>query len=125
MAWIYLLLAGLFEVGFTTSLKLSQNFTLPLPSLSFLLCAGLSFWLLSKAFKTIPLGTAYAVWTGIGACGTALVGIVAFGEPATFARLAFLTLLIGSIIGLKLVSSEHASHRSLPATTTTTPTPTQ
>lgn len=104
MSWVYLLLAGLFEVGFTTFLKLSDSFSKLWPSLGFLACAIASFWLLTKATQTIPLGTAYAVWTGIGAFGTAVIGIWAFGDPATALRLVFLTLLIGSIIGLKLVS---------------------
>jgi quaternary ammonium compound-resistance protein SugE len=104
MAWGLLLLAGLFEVGFTTCLKLSESFTKPLPSMGFLFCAILSFWLLTKAAETIPLGTAYAVWTGIGAFGTAVIGIYFFDDPSTTLRLVFLVLLIGSIIGLKLVS---------------------
>jgi len=104
MAWGLLVLAGLFEVGFTTFLKLSESFTKPIPSMGFLVCAILSFWLLTKAAETIPLGTAYAVWTGIGAFGTAVIGICFFGDPATTLRLVFLVLLIGSIIGLKLVS---------------------
>jgi quaternary ammonium compound-resistance protein SugE len=104
MAWGLLVLAGLFEVGFTTCLKLSESFTKPLPSMGFLVCAILSFWLLTKAAETIPLGTAYAVWTGIGAFGTAVIGIYFFGDPSTTLRLVFLVLLIGSIIGLKLVS---------------------
>lgn len=104
MAWGLLVLAGLFEVGFTTCLKLSESFTKPIPSMGFLMCAILSFWLLTKAAETIPLGTAYAVWTGIGAFGTAVIGICFFGDPATTLRLVFLVLLIGSIIGLKLVS---------------------
>ena len=104
MPWLYLLLAGLFEIGFTTCLKLSEGFSRLWPSLGFLLCAVASFWLLTRAIQTIPLGTAYAVWTGIGAFGTALIGIFIFNEPATALRLAFLVLLVGSIIGLKLVS---------------------
>lgn len=104
MAWGLLVLAGLFEVGFTTCLKLSESFTKPIPSMGFLVCAILSFWLLTKAAETIPLGTAYAIWTGIGAFGTAVIGICFFGDPATTLRLVFLVLLIGSIIGLKLVS---------------------
>ena len=104
MPWLYLILAGLFEIGFTTCLKLSEGFSRLWPSLGFLCCATLSFWLLTRAIQTIPLGTAYAVWTGIGAFGTALIGILIFGEPATALRLVFLVLLIGSIIGLKLVS---------------------
>lgn len=104
MSWLYLIAAGLFEVGFTTCLKLSDSFSKFWPSLGFLICAVVSFWLLTKAAQTIPLGTAYAVWTGIGAFGTAIIGIFVFGDPATTLRLLFLVLLIGSIIGLKLVS---------------------
>ena len=104
MSWLLLIFAGLFEVGFTTCLKLSDSFSKPWPSLGFMLCAAISFWLLTKASQTIPLGTAYAVWSGIGALGTALVGIYAFGDPTSTWRLVFLTLLIGSIIGLKLAS---------------------
>ena len=74
MGWIFVLLAGLFEIGFTTSLKLSENFTHLWPSLAFVVFAALSFGLLTNAIRFIPLGTAYAVWTGIGAVGTALVG---------------------------------------------------
>ncbi|PKO24935.1 MAG: QacE family quaternary ammonium compound efflux SMR transporter [Betaproteobacteria bacterium HGW-Betaproteobacteria-8] len=104
MAWTLLVLAGLFEIGFTTFLKLSEGFSRFWPSAGFLVCAVISFWLLTKATAVIPMGTAYAVWTGIGAFGTALVGILWFGDPATTWRLVFLVLLIGSIIGLKLVS---------------------
>ncbi|HLT73583.1 MAG TPA: multidrug efflux SMR transporter [Ohtaekwangia sp.] len=104
MAWIYLILAGLFEVGFTTCLKLSENFTRPLWSLLFFVCISLSFFLLNKAAQEIPLGTAYGVWTGIGAVGTALVGIFFFNEPAFFWRVFFLLTLIASIVGLKVVS---------------------
>jgi quaternary ammonium compound-resistance protein SugE len=107
LAWVYLFVAGIFEVGFATSLKLSENFTVWPWIISFFICASISFGLLVVATKHIPLGTAYAVWTGIGAFGTALVGIVAFGDPATFGRIFFLLLLIGSVIGLKLVSPEH------------------
>lgn len=102
MGWFYLILAGLFEIGFTTSLKLSQNFTLAGPSFAFVACAILSFALLTRAVKTLPLGTAYAVWTGIGAVGTAVVGIVAFAEPATIARTVLLGLLVACLVGLKL-----------------------
>ena len=106
MAWTYLILAGLFEVGFTTSLKFSEGFTRLAPSLAFLVTSGLSFWLLTRALQTIPLGTAYAVWTGLGAVGTAIVGILLFKDPATFGRLFFLALIVASVIGLKLVSNE-------------------
>ena len=104
MAWIYLLAAGIFEIGFTTCLKLSDSFTKPLPAVGFILFAAISFWLLTIAMKSIPLGTAYAIWTGIGAAGTAVVGILCFRDPVSTGRIVFLTLLIASIIGLKLVS---------------------
>ena len=104
MHWIYLLVAGIFEIGFTTALKLSDNFTKGAPTIGFLVLGAISFYLLSLSMKHIPLGTAYAVWTGIGAFGTALVGIVFFGDPVFFWRVFFLLLLVVSIVGLKLVS---------------------
>src|SRR5690349_10820279 len=104
MSWIYLVIAGLFEIGFTTSLKLSKDFSVTKWTIAFYICIILSFHFLNEASKAIPLGTAYAVWTGIGAVGTALIGIFFFNEPAYFSRLLFLFLLIGSIIGLKIVS---------------------
>jgi quaternary ammonium compound-resistance protein SugE len=104
MAWIYLIIAGLFEVGFTTSLKLCENFTNRIWSLLFCVCITLSFLFLNKAIQTIPLGTGYAVWTGIGAIGTVAVGIIFFEEPSDFWRMFFIVLLIGSIAGLKAVS---------------------
>ncbi len=104
-SWLILVIAGLFEVGFTTCMKLSEGFTQLNYTLGFLLFAILSLFFLNKAIVQIPLGTAYAVWTGVGAFGTALVGIVYFREPLTFLRLFFLILLIGAILGLKLVSS--------------------
>ena len=104
MAWLILVLAGLFEVVFTTCLKMSDNFKHLWWSIGFFLSMTLSLWLLNKAIQTIPLGTGYAVWTGIGAAGTALIGILVFKEPAFFWRVFFIMLLIGSIVGLKLVS---------------------
>jgi quaternary ammonium compound-resistance protein SugE len=104
MGWIYLLFAGLCEVGFTTFLKLSDNFTKIWPSMTFLGLAVVSFFSLSLSLKHIPLGTAYAIWTGIGAFGTALMGMAYFGEPTDFWRIFFLAGLITSIIGLKIVS---------------------
>jgi quaternary ammonium compound-resistance protein SugE len=106
MAWVFLVIAGLFEVGFTTSLKLSDNFSNKGWAIAFAVSITLSFVFLNKAIQTIPMGMAYAVWTGIGAVGTAIVGIVLFREPAEFWRLFFIFLLIGSIIGLKLFSKE-------------------
>ncbi len=105
MGWIYLLLAGCFEIGFTTFLKLSQNFTVWRYSIAFALCAMTSFFLLNKAIShQVPLGTAYAIWTGIGAAGTVVVGILFFNEPSDYLRISFLVLLIASIIGLKFVA---------------------
>jgi quaternary ammonium compound-resistance protein SugE len=104
MAWIYLVLAGLFEVGFTSCLKLSENFTKSGWSTGFFISISLSFLLLNKAVQEIPLGTAYAVWTGIGAVGTVIVGIIFFNEPLYFWRIFFIATLIASIVGLKVVS---------------------
>jgi quaternary ammonium compound-resistance protein SugE len=106
MHWFYLLLAGLFECAFTTCLKLSDGLSKLGWSVAFVLLSIISFGLLTVAAQKISLGTAYAVWTGIGAFGTALIGIIWFKDPATFWRLFFLAALIGSIIGLKLVSPE-------------------
>ena len=104
MAWIYLLLAGGFEIGFTTCLKLSEGFSRLVPSVLFVFFAAISFLLLTKAMKAIPLGTTYAVWTGIGAFGTAIVGMLFFRDPVSFWRVFFLTALVACIVGLKLVS---------------------
>jgi len=101
MNWIFLIIAGLLEIGFTTSLKLSDNFSNLKWIAGFLFFAVLSFYFLNKATVTLPLGTAYAVWTGIGAVGTVIVGIVYFNEPATFWRIFFIVTLILSILGLK------------------------
>lgn len=105
MAWFYLIIAGVFEVGFTTSLKLSNNFENKGWALLFLISITLSFLFLNKAIQSIPIGTAYAVWTGIGAVGTVIVGIALFKEPADFWRMFFIFLLIGSILGLKFVTN--------------------
>jgi len=105
MAWTYLMLAGLFEVGFASTLKLTENFTRLWPTLIFSICILLSFLLLNRALRDIPIGTAYAVWTGVGAAGTALVGILIYKEPATALRLFFLATLIGSVIGLKFATT--------------------
>jgi quaternary ammonium compound-resistance protein SugE len=104
MAWIYLILAGLFEVGFAATLKLTQGFTKPLPTALFLACAVVSFVLLARAARDLPIGTAYLIWTGIGAAGTAALGILLYHEPATALRLLFIVTLIGSIIGLKIAT---------------------
>tara|TARA_R110000868_G_scaffold46658_4_gene153915 strand:- start:1341 stop:1658 length:318 start_codon:yes stop_codon:yes gene_type:complete len=104
MGWLYLMLAGALEIAFTTSLKYADGFTKVVPSLVFVVAYAASAWFLAKSIQTIPLGTAYAVWTGIGAVGTALVGIAIFGEPATALRLLFLGVIIFGIVGLKAVS---------------------
>jgi quaternary ammonium compound-resistance protein SugE len=104
MAWVYLGLAGLFEVGFTTALRYLNFFSIDLPTLIFTICVVASFSFLQLSLTGIPLGTAYAIWTGIGAAGTALIGFWFYNEPATLLRMAFLATLIGSIAGLKLVS---------------------
>jgi len=104
-SWLYLFLAGFFEIGFTTFMKLSDGFTVIIYTIGFVICAALSFYLLNKALTTIPLGTAYAIWTGIGAFGTAVIGMVFFKDPVSFMRSVFLILLIGSIVGLKVVSA--------------------
>ena len=105
MAWFYLIIAGLFEVGFTTSLKLSENFSHKGWAAVFFVSISLSFYFLNKAIQFIPMGTAYAVWTGIGAVGTVVVGIILFRESVDFWRMFFIFLLIGSILGLKVVSN--------------------
>lgn len=107
MHWVYLVLAGFFECGFTTCLKLSEGLTKIGWAIAFVLLSIISFVLLTLAAQKISLGTAYAVWTGIGAAGTALVGIIWFKDPATFWRIFFLAGLIGCLIGLKLVSPDH------------------
>ena len=104
MAWIILIAAGLFEIGMALTLKASEGFSRLWPTLGFFVFGGISFFLLARALETIPVGTAYAIWTGIGAAGTAILGMIVFQEPATAARLFFITLLIASIAGLKFVS---------------------
>lgn len=106
MSWFYLIIAGLFEVGFTTSLKMSENFSNKGWAAVFFISITLSFYFLNKAIQVIPIGTAYAVWTGIGAVGTVLAGIILFREPSDFWRMFFIFLLIGSILGLKFVSTQ-------------------
>jgi quaternary ammonium compound-resistance protein SugE len=104
MSWLYLIAAGFFECGFTTCLKLSDGLSKPGWAIAFVLLSIDSFGLLTLAAQKIPLGTAYAVWTGIGAVGTAILGIALFGEPATLARLACIGLIVTGIVGLKLVT---------------------
>ena len=107
MNWIILILAGFFETGFATCLgkaKESSGTTAAWWIAGFFVCLSISMYLLYRATQTLPIGTAYAVWTGIGAVGTVIVGIFVFAEPAHFWRLFFISTLICSIIGLKVVS---------------------
>ena len=107
MAWLYLILAAGCEIAFAGSLKLTQNFTNLKWSVIFILFYVLSIILLNKPVQSIPIGTAYAVWTGIGAAGTVLIGILYFKEPYNFWRIFFLCTLIMSIVGLKFVSANN------------------
>jgi quaternary ammonium compound-resistance protein SugE len=105
MSWIHLLLAGLFEIGFAMGLKYTEGFTRLWPSLGTAAAAAISLWLLTQSLRTIPVGTAYAVWTGIGAVGVATLGIVLFSDSASPARLGCIALIIAGVIGLKLTSA--------------------
>ena len=104
MAWVWLVLAGLLEVVWAVGLKYSEGFTRLVPSVVTAVAAAASFWLLAVALKHIPLGTGYVIWVGIGAVGTALVGMWLFQEPATAARLVCIGLIVAGIVGLKLTS---------------------
>lgn len=105
MAWFYLLLAGLLEIGFTTSMRFIDGFTKVGPTIIFTVCIAASLYFLERAIgEGLPMGTAYAVWVGIGAVGTIAVGIAFFQEPVDGTRLALLGVLVGSVVGLKLVS---------------------
>lgn len=103
MAWAFLLLAGLLEVGWAVGLKYSEGFTRPGITLLTVLTMIASFLLLAQALKTIPVGTGYAVWTGIGAAGTAIVGMLLLGEPREAGRLACLVLILAGVTGLKIL----------------------
>ncbi len=102
MAWVYIFFAGLLEIGWALGLKASHGFTRPLPTVFTLSAAALSFWLLAQAMKALPAGTAYAVWSGIGAVGTVLLGIILFGEALSPVRLLCLAMIVGGIAGLKI-----------------------
>ena len=105
MPWILLFIAGLLEVGWAIGLKYTEGFTRLWPSVGTLAAMTFSVVLLGLAMRTLPVGTAYAVWTGIGAVGTVILGIVLFAEPATAARLGCVGLIVAGIIGLKLTSA--------------------
>ena len=103
-AWIALLLAGLFEVGWALGLKYSEGLTRFWPTLATVIAIALSFACMGISLKSLPFGTAYALWAGIGAVGTMIAGMIAFGEPADLFRIACLTLIVAGVVGLKLAS---------------------
>mgnify|MGYP003510345365 CR=1 FL=1 len=104
MAWVILFVAGLTEVGWAVGLKYTEGFTRPLASALTIVAMIASLWLLGLAVRTLPLGTAYAIWTGIGTVGTAALGVVLFNEPATAMRLVCVGLIVSGILGLKLLT---------------------
>ncbi|AHG02427.1 ligand-binding protein SH3 (plasmid) [Halostagnicola larsenii XH-48] len=104
MSWYILLVAGLFEIGWAVGLEYSDGLSKPLPTLGTVLALVISMILLAQAVKDLPVGTAYAVWTGIGAVGTASLGIVLFDEPASLARVVCISLIVVGIVGLHLAS---------------------
>lgn len=105
MAWVYLIIAGVFEVVWATGLKYSHGFTVLVPSLITFGGMAVSFYLLALATKTLPMGTAYAIWTGIGALGAVVVGIIYFNEPVSILRIVFLCFIVAGILGLKFTSA--------------------
>jgi len=104
MSWIYLFIVGLFEIAWAIGLKYTEGFTNLLPSVLTIIGMILSFYFLSAAVKTIPIGTAYGIWTGIGAVGTAIFGIILFNESKEFIRIFFILLIVIGIVGLKIFS---------------------
>lgn len=104
MSWFLLCIAGIFEVVWAVGLKYTENFSRPWPTVGTLLAMGASFWLLSRAMQVLPVGTAYAVWTGIGAVGAVVLGIILFNEAVSAPRLICLALIVTGILGLKLLS---------------------
>ncbi|MBA3757109.1 MAG: quaternary ammonium compound efflux SMR transporter SugE [Nitrosomonas sp.] len=104
MAWVILIVAGLFEVGWAIGLKYTEGFTRLWPTLGTICAIIISLWLLGIAMKSLPVGTAYSIWVGVGAVGTVILGIVLFDEPANAARLASVALIIAGVIGLKLAT---------------------
>lgn len=106
MAWVFLFLAGISEVGWALGLKYTEGFTRFWPSAATVATMIISFVLLGQALRTLPIGTAYAIWTGIGAIGTAVAGMILFGEPRDALRIACLGLIVAGIVGLKLVTPQ-------------------
>ncbi|WP_018654532.1 DMT family transporter [Actinomadura flavalba] len=107
MAWVLVVVAGLFEVAMALSLKAARGFTVPVPSVLFLVFAVASFGLLSLALRRLDVGTAYAAWVGIGAVGTAVLGMVAFGDDASPLRIAALALIVAGVVTLNLAGAAH------------------
>lgn len=107
MAWIFLFIAGIFEVVWAIGLKYTEGFTKLFPSTITVLGMAISFYFLSMAVKTLPIGTAYAIWTGIGAAGAVILGMVLFGEPRNLLRLMFVAFILVGIIGLKATSGSN------------------
>lgn len=105
MAWIYLFVAGVFEIGFAMGLKYSEGFSRPLPTVLMFVAGAISFYLLSVAMKSLPVGTAYAVWTGIGAAGTVVLGILFLKESADLLRMLSILLILIGVAGLRVSSS--------------------
>jgi len=106
MAWTYLFIAGLLECGWAIGMKYTEGFSKPIPSILVLIVMAASIWLLSLSMKTIPVGTAYAVWTGIGATGVATIGMIFLGESREVIRIVCLLLIVAGIVGLKLFSGD-------------------
>ncbi|SFE03667.1 quaternary ammonium compound efflux SMR transporter SugE [Nitrosomonas sp. Nm166] len=106
MAWVILVTAGLFEVVWAIGLKYTEGFTRLWPTLGTILAIIISLWLLGIAMKSLPVGTAYSIWVGVGAVGTVILGIVLFDEPANAARLVSIALIIAGVIGLKLATPD-------------------
>ncbi|MCF6255044.1 MAG: quaternary ammonium compound efflux SMR transporter SugE [Gammaproteobacteria bacterium] len=109
MAWAYLIIAALFECGWAIGLKYTNGFTKIWPSIFTIAAMIVSFQFLSLAMKTIPVGTAYAIWTGIGTVGVAIIGMMLFGESKDIARILCIVLIVAGVIGLKVFSGEHSS----------------
>ncbi|WP_028777218.1 quaternary ammonium compound efflux SMR transporter SugE [Shimazuella kribbensis] len=104
MAWFYLIIAGVFEMGWAVGLKYTQSFTKLVPSIFTIISMIISLYLLSLALRTLPIGTAYTIWTGIGAVGTVIFGMIYLGESRDFMRILFILLIVAGIVGLKFVS---------------------
>jgi quaternary ammonium compound-resistance protein SugE len=111
MGWIYVIIGGILEIGWATGLSLSEGFTKPVPSIVTALLILVSFYFFSNSMRLLPIGTAYAVFTGIGAAGTAVVGMVFLNEGISVLKVAFITLLIFGVIGLKMSDKEEQDTR--------------